>query len=152
MMPSAIYFELYLRHQVCVWVEIRRATVTTAVHCLRQDLLLQIASTPCRCHSMFPRIPNNAKPHDHPPVAAAIILKYFPLTECISPTWYSASVGHHVRHRGETGTYRIDGLGLVSSESGRTFVADLVETDWLAYTVMTQEAAYDITFEVRTTT
>ncbi|CAM9493067.1 unnamed protein product [Scytosiphon promiscuus] len=49
---------------------------------------------------------------------------------------------------GEAGTYRVDGVGLVLSESGRTYVADLIDTDWLAYTIMTEEAVYDITFEV----
>lgn len=44
----------------------------------------------------------------------------------------------------------MDGIGLVYGESGRTFVANLTDTDWLAYTVMTEDAVYDITLQVRT--
>lgn len=43
----------------------------------------------------------------------------------------------------------MDGIGLVYSELGRTFVANLTDTDWLAYTVMTEDAVYDITLQVR---
>lgn len=53
-----------------------------------------------------------------------------------------------MNRRGEAGDYRVDGMGWVFSEDGRTYVEDLVDTDWLAYTVMTEEAVYDVTFEV----
>ncbi|CAM9253362.1 unnamed protein product [Ectocarpus fasciculatus] len=52
---------------------------------------------------------------------------------------------------GTSGAYRMDGIGLVYSELGRTFVANLTDTDWLAYTVMTEDAVYDITLEVSAT-
>lgn len=51
--------------------------------------------------------------------------------------------------RGSSGTYRVDGVGLVWSESGRTFVANLTDGDWTAYTIMTEEAEYDITMQVK---
>lgn len=50
--------------------------------------------------------------------------------------------------RGVSGTYRIDGVGLVDGDSGVTYVANLTDMDWLAYTVMTEEAVYDVTFQV----
>ena len=43
----------------------------------------------------------------------------------------------------------MDGVGLVYGESGGiTYVANLTDTDWLAYTVTTEEAVYDITLQV----
>lgn len=44
--------------------------------------------------------------------------------------------------------YRTDARGVVGTDAGRTFVANLTEGDWTAYTVMTEEAEYDISFEV----
>eukprot|EP00903_Cladosiphon_okamuranus_P010049 g9528.t1 len=52
---------------------------------------------------------------------------------------------------GVSGTYRIDGVGLVDSNSGVTYVANLTDTDWLAYTVVTEASVYDITLQVSTT-
>lgn len=44
--------------------------------------------------------------------------------------------------------YRTDAQGVVGTDAGRTFVANLTEGDWMAYTVMTEEAEYDIYVEV----
>ena len=51
-------------------------------------------------------------------------------------------------HRGGFGTYRTDGLGLVANDGDRTYVANLTEGQWTAYSVMTHEALYDISLEV----
>lgn len=51
--------------------------------------------------------------------------------------------------RGDEATYRADSLGRVRSRVGKTFVANMTEGDWTAYSVVaTDEAFYDITLEV----
>lgn len=50
--------------------------------------------------------------------------------------------------RDESGTYRVDGAGLVYTAAGRTFVSNVMDTDWLVYTVITDEASYDVTLQV----
>lgn len=53
-------------------------------------------------------------------------------------------------NRGASGSYRIDGVGLVGNSSGRFFLDDLQENQWTAYSVMTEAAEYTVTLEVTT--
>lgn len=50
--------------------------------------------------------------------------------------------------RGVSGAYRTDGWGLVGTDAGRTFVANVTEGGWTSYQIMTEEAVYDISLEV----
>lgn len=51
--------------------------------------------------------------------------------------------------RGSFGTFRTDGTGLVETNGERTYVANLTEGDWTAYSVMTDNVVYDISLEVK---
>lgn len=53
-----------------------------------------------------------------------------------------------VLRRGDESTYRADSLGRVRSRVGKTFVANMTEGDWTAYSIIMDEAFYDITLEV----
>lgn len=46
--------------------------------------------------------------------------------------------------------YRADSLGRVQSSDERMFIANMTESDWTAYTVVSDETLYDIVLEVHT--
>lgn len=69
-------------------------------------------------------------------------------TDVFASSSVACAVGFRLLSSDGSGTYRVDGTGLVYAASGRTFVANLTDADWLAYTVITVEAEYDVTLQV----